>query len=105
MRRSAAQAMSNRRMPAVQQLELKGLPPATPAGRGAIVLELGPRNWGIAAWMRDEREVPVYQIAHRDIGAVSRAARWPAGWLAMRDRARRVSPPWPRPAATAGIRW
>jgi hypothetical protein len=66
--------MSRRRVSPAQQLELKAPPPAPPPGRRPIVLELGPRNWGIAQWLKDERDVPVYRITHRDIRATSTAA-------------------------------
>jgi hypothetical protein len=66
--------MSKRRIGSTEQLELREPPPAPPPGRGPIVLELGPRNWGIAAWMRDERAVPVYRITQIDIRAASTAA-------------------------------
>ena len=66
--------MGKRRGPPPEQLQLKEPPPAPPPGRGPIVLELGPRNWGIAAWMRDERDVPVYRIVQRDVRAASTAA-------------------------------
>jgi hypothetical protein len=67
-------AMARKRARPVEQLELKEPPPALPPGRGPIVLELGPRNWGIAAWIRDERDVAVYPITQRDIRAASTAA-------------------------------
>jgi hypothetical protein len=66
--------VSKRRLPPIQQLELKEPPPPAPPGRDPIVLTLGPRNWGIAQWMKDERDVPVYRITHRDIRAASTAA-------------------------------
>ena len=66
--------MAKRRGPAPEQLHLKEPPPEPPPGRGPIVLELGPRNWGIAACIRDERDVPVYRITQRDIRAASTAA-------------------------------
>ena len=66
--------MSKRRLPPAQQLELKEPPPSSPPGRGPVVLALGPRNWGIAQWIKDERDVPVYRITQRDIRAASTAA-------------------------------
>ena len=66
--------MATKRPRPTEQLELKEPPPAPPPGRGPIVLILGPRNWGIATWMRDERDVPIYRITHRDIRAASTAA-------------------------------
>ena len=65
--------MGRRRGPAPEQLHLKEPPAEPPPGRRPIVLELGPRNWSIATWMRDERDVPVYRITHRDIRAASTA--------------------------------
>ena len=66
--------MSKRRIRPPDQLELRETPPPPPPGRGPIVLVLGPRNWGIAAWMRDEHDVPVYRITQKDIRAASTAA-------------------------------
>jgi hypothetical protein len=66
--------MRKRRVRPADQLELKEPPPPPPPGRGPIVLVLGRRNWGIAAWIRDERDVPVYRITQRDIRAASTAA-------------------------------
>ena len=67
-------AMARKRARPVEQLELKEPPTAPPAGRGPIVLILGPRNWGIAQWINDEGDVPVYRITQRDIRAASTSA-------------------------------
>ena len=61
-------------MPPVQQLRLEEAPAPSPPARPPIVLSLGPCNWGIATWTRDERDVPVYRITQRDIRAASTAA-------------------------------
>jgi hypothetical protein len=67
--------MSKRRgIRPADQLELKEAPPPAPPGRGPVILPLGPRNFGIAHWTRDERGVPVYRITHKDIRAASVAA-------------------------------
>ena len=44
------------------------------AGRPAIVLRLGPHDFAVAVWLRDEGEVPVYEIKQREIREASVAA-------------------------------
>jgi hypothetical protein len=53
---------------------ISAAPPPAPRGRGPVILPLGPRNFGIAQWTRDEGAVPVYRITHKDIRAASTAA-------------------------------
>ena len=76
--------MARKRARPAEQIELKDPPPAPPPGREPIVLVVGPRNWGIAQWMKDERGVPVYRIAQKDIKAASIA-----GTLARQEREHR----------------
>ena len=66
--------MGKRRGPTPEQLHLKEPPAEPPPGRGPIVLELGPRNFAIARWLRDEKDVPLYSIVRKDVKAASIAA-------------------------------
>ncbi len=43
-------------------------------GPAAIILELDPQDFAVAAWVRDERGMPVYRIVEREIQAASVAA-------------------------------
>jgi hypothetical protein len=58
--------MSKRRgIRPADQLELKEAPPPAPPGRGPVILPLGPRNFGIAQWVRDEgTRVPDHAQGH-----------------------------------------
>jgi hypothetical protein len=42
--------------------------------RPPIVLHLGPYDFAVAVWIRDEADVPVYEVRYRDIREPSVAA-------------------------------
>jgi hypothetical protein len=46
----------------------------TTNGRPPIVLHLGPHDFAVAVWIRDEGNVPLYEVRHRDIREASVAA-------------------------------
>jgi hypothetical protein len=46
----------------------------TSKGHPPIVLQLGPHDFAVAVWIRDEGTVPLYEVRHRDIREASVAA-------------------------------
>ena len=49
---------------------------AVAAGRGhpPVILQLGPRDFSVLVWVRDEVETPIYRVARDRIKAASTAA-------------------------------
>ena len=47
--------------------------PAPATGRPPVILQLGPRDYSVLVWVRDEGETPVYRVAKDRIKAASTA--------------------------------
>ena len=48
---------------------------ARPAGPAAVILQLGPRDYSVLAWVRDEDGEPIYRIVRQGIRAAKIAAK------------------------------
>jgi hypothetical protein len=59
---------------AVVGLEQRVPTPAPPAIRPPVILQLGPRDFSVLAWVRDEGDAPVYRVVKDRIKAASTAA-------------------------------
>ena len=59
-----------------RQLELDSAPTeraSAISGRPPVILQLGPRDFSLLAWVRDEEGEPVYRVAKDRIKAASTA--------------------------------
>lgn len=61
---------------------------APPPGRGPVILQLGPRDFSVLVWVRDEDGEPIYRVVKEKIKAASTAAVL-ARTLMQREHARR----------------
>ena len=48
--------------------------PALATGHPPVILELGPRDFSVLVWVRDEGEAPIYRVVKDRIKAASTAA-------------------------------